>query len=229
MKLSISDCQIAEAEKRNSGSSITEHPDFDRLGCLVIKNLYDVSELKESPPKERGVIRYGKTITQFTHTPVGDQVEGSLSRYNYPPYKKIHTEIRLRLEKILRKKLYNTYYYDRYYFPGQKLDNHVDRDACEISVTLHIASNPSFIEWPICIKTAEGFRESAILDPGDALLYKGCERPHWREELQSFYSKREKFFRKLKNMEDDTWYHQVFFHYVLSDGYRLHYAGDNGN
>jgi len=220
---------IAIAEEKNSRTSTTGHLDFDRLGCLIIKDLYDVKDLIESPPRERGVLRYGKRITEFTHIPEEDQVNGSLSRYSYPKYKLVHTEIRKRIEKIINKKLFNTYYYDRFYFPGQKLDNHVDRDACEISVTLHISSNPKFIEWPIGIKTAEGFRESAILYPGDAMLYKGCERPHWRDELKSSYSNKELFLKKIKKETDDTWYHQIFFHYVLADGYRVHYAGDIGN
>lgn len=224
----MTDNDIAISEKKNSGTSMTGHTDFDRLGCLVIKDLYNVSNLIESPPRERGVLRYGKRITEFTHIPEEDQVKGSLSRYSYPKYKLAHTEIRQRIEKIIGRKLFNTYYYDRFYFPGQKLDIHTDREACEISVTLHISSNPKFIEWPIWIKTAEGFKENAILHPGDALLYKGCERPHWRDELESTYTKKDLFFKKFKKENDDTWYHQIFFHYVLADGYRLQYAGDIG-
>ena len=44
----------------------------------------------------------------------------------------------MKLEKHIGRKLYNTYYYDRFYFPGQKLERHADRDACEISVTVHV-------------------------------------------------------------------------------------------
>ena len=47
----------------------------------------------------------------------------------------------MKLEKELGRKLYNTYYYDRFYFPGQALTRHADRDACEISVTVHVSTN----------------------------------------------------------------------------------------
>lgn len=47
----------------------------------------------------------------------------------------------MKLEEAIGKKLYNTYYYDRFYNPGQALSNHADRPACEISVTVHISSN----------------------------------------------------------------------------------------
>jgi hypothetical protein len=66
------------------------------------------------------------------------------------------------------------------------------------------------------------------MKPGDAVLYKGCDRYHWRDPMPSFYSKTELFKRKLFKQEDDSWYHQIFFHFVLADGYRAHFAYDGG-
>jgi hypothetical protein len=54
-------------------------------------------------------------MDQFNHDPVEQQVEGSLARYWHPQYRKIHTGIRLKLEEVIGRKLYNTYYYDRFY------------------------------------------------------------------------------------------------------------------
>ena len=83
------------------------------------------------------------------------------------------------------KKLYNTYYYDRFYFPGQELQIHCDRPSCEISVSVHVSSNVKN-PWKLWIKTPDvddvkGENHFAILDVGDGMIYKGCERPHWRE------------------------------------------------
>ena len=65
---------------------------------------------------------------------------------------------------------------------------------------------------------------SICLSPGDGVMYKGCERPHWRDPLPS---------RHVGNcyaeLPDDTYYHQVFFHYVLADGNRVHCANDMSN
>ena len=83
----------------------------------------------------------GKGEDQFTHNPEEHQVNGSLATYTHPQYRQAHTKIRLILEDILGEKLYNTYYYDRYYFVGQRLFRHADRDACEISVSIQISSN----------------------------------------------------------------------------------------
>jgi hypothetical protein len=92
-------------------------------------------------PEERGQINYwGKNPDQFNHDPVEQQVEGSLAVYSHPQYRQIHTGIRLKLEEVIGRKLYNTYYYDRAYFDSQALHPHADRDACEISVSVHIST-----------------------------------------------------------------------------------------
>lgn len=223
--MTMTEVELNNIEKRNFNTTITGHSDFDRVGCLVIQNIYDVSSIIESPPNERGRILYDGDLYHFTHIAEESQVSGSLSRYNYPKYNEAHYIIKKRIENIIGKKLFTTYHYDRFYFNHQKLEKHIDRDACEISLSLHVSSNPKNIEWPFFIKTPSGNSESAVLKPGDGFLYKGCERPHWRNEL-NIQNKR-KFF-SLKKDKDDVWYHQIFFHYVLADGNRLNFAGDRG-
>jgi hypothetical protein len=66
------------------------------------------------------------------------QVEGSLARYYYPPYKNLILRLKRDLKISVGKPLSTTYYYDRYYFPSMELKKHADRDACEISVSIHI-------------------------------------------------------------------------------------------
>jgi hypothetical protein len=231
-------------ENRNSGTSWTHNAHFDRDGYLVIKDLWNVEELYHPVPEVRGQYRYqSKNIEDFIYFEVESQVEGSLARYWHPQYKSIHNGIRLKLEEIIGRKLCNTYYYDRFYFPGQPLLKHVDRDACEISVSVHISTNLTGenAKWPFKIKTPDvytnekknvilrsGEVESLSLEPGDALLYKGCERPHWREAMPTEY-KKNKWYNWYKKEEEveDLYYHQIFFHYVLADGERAQFAGDS--
>ena len=221
--------QLLFQERFNTGSSKTNNEDFERDGYLVVKSLWNPDALIRPVPQERGQINYwGKKLDQFSYSELEQQVEGSLAVYSHPQYREIHSGIRLKLENIIGRKLYNTYYYDRFYFKGQELTRHADRDACEISVSLHISSNPAKIEWPFWIKDVQENHVSVVLNPGDMVIYKGCERPHWRHPLKSAYSKKELFFRNLKKLKDDTWYHQIFFHYVLADGIRLQHAGDIG-
>lgn len=235
--------QIDFHERINAETSPTGNEEFDKNGYLVLKNLWDPKDLYCEPPAVKGKYKYFEKIDRFFHDPVEDQVEGSTSRYFYPPYKYAHSQIRMKLEKEIGKKLYNTYYYDRFYNPGQKLSIHTDRDACEISVTIHISSNVSN-PWPIWIKTPDtysdknkteiltkGDNRSVILNPGDGMVYKGCERPHWRKSLPIEYENKRKnlfpfFTEKVEKKE--IYYHQVFFHYVLADGIRANFAFDRG-
>ena len=69
----------------------------------------------------------------------------------------------------------------------------------------------------------KGENRSVILHPGDGMVYKGCERPHWREPLPREYKR--KWYGKTYEVEG-LYYHQVFFHYVLADGLRADKAGD---
>jgi len=227
--------QINQQELVNSGTSPTGNKEFDENGYLILRNLWDSKDLYCDPPEVKGQYNYFGRIDKFNHNSVENQVEGSTSRYYYPPYKYAHSQIRIKLENVIGKKLYNTYYYDRFYNPGQALTNHADRPACEIYVTVHISSNVSN-PWPIWIKTPDtyydntkkiitkkGENRSVILNSGDGMLYKGCERPHWRDSLPKEYKRT---WYGLKKEVEGLYYHQVFFHYVLADGIRAHFAWD---
>jgi hypothetical protein len=228
--------QLFHQERINTGTSKTNNEQFEKDGYLVVKNLWDSQELYRPVPEERGQINYwGKRLDQFTYTELEMQVEGSLACYWHPQYRFIHSGIRLKLEKILGKKLYNAYYYDRFYFPGQALTRHADRDACEISVTVHISTSLQE-PWPIWIKTPDtyadkrktiiskkGENRSVVLNAGDGMIYKGCERPHWRDPMPTEYG-RTWYGKRVE--KEGLYYHQIFFHYVLADGQRAHCAND---
>ena len=227
---------LGNQERRNSGTAWTRNDKFEKDGYLVVKDLWDAEDLYHPLPDIKGQLNYwSKDVTQFSHNPVEGQVEGSLARYWHPQYRNAHTGIRRKLEKIIGRTLYNTYYYDRYYFPGQTLTKHADRDACEISVSIHVSTNlpDNLKDWPFKIKTPDtytddkktavlipGEERSAILNPGDGLLYKGCERPHWRDAMPTP--------EKVEDVPKEYYYHQIFFHYVLQDGQRAHCAWDRG-
>jgi hypothetical protein len=231
--------QLLWQERINAGTAWTRNESFEKNGYLIIKNLWDLEELYHPLPEERGQISYwGKKVDQFNHDPIEQQVEGSLARYWHPQYRQIHTGIRLKLEEALGRKLYNTYYYDRYYFPGQELKRHADRDACEISVTVHISTSleGKDADWPIWIKTPDIYTEkkktqvlvpgenrSVVLQAGDGMVYKGCERPHWRDPMPTQFQTN---WCGKKKEKEGLYYHQIFFHYVLQDGQRAHCAWD---
>ena len=225
--------QLAMTEKFNTGTARTNNEEMEKNGYVVVKNLWDPEELYHPVPQERGQINYFGSVDKFQHNPDEQQVPGSLARYTHPQYKTIHSGIRRKIEEVIGRKLYNTYYYDRFYFPGQQLKKHTDRDACEISTTIHISTNLEE-EWPVWIKTPDtytdkeksailvpGEERSVVLKPGDGLIYKGCERPHWRN-----YMPGAKQGKKIFGKKQEIYYHQIFLHYVLADGQRSHCAND---
>ena len=99
-------------ELQHSGTSWTRNESFDKNGYLYMQNIIDPRLLYCPLPKERGILSYyDKGMDDFEHVEIEDQVEGSLARYWYPPYRQIHSMIRVKLEEVIGRKLYNTYYY----------------------------------------------------------------------------------------------------------------------
>ena len=71
----------------------------------------------------------------------------------------------------------------RIYKKGDILARHKDRFSCEISTTLNLGGDP----WPIFVDPTGKNGQAGIkveLDPGDMLIYSGCDLEHWREEFK---------------------------------------------
>ena len=98
------------------------------------------------------------------------------------------------IEIMTGKKLMPTYSYFRLYMTGSELVKHIDRPSCEISSTLCLGYDSDY-NWPMFV---EG--KPIHLNPGDMIIYRGCELEHWREPF------------KGKN------HAQVFLHYNEVDG-----------
>lgn len=111
------------------------------------------------------------------------------------------------VSKVCGKKLYPTYTYSRIYQPGEELKSHVDRPSCEISVTINIASLGEIS--PIWMQYKNNQAKSIFLNPGDAIIYKGCEAFHWRNPIKE----------NQLNV-------QFMMHYVDSDGLNAEYKFD---
>jgi len=102
------------------------------------------------------------------------------------------------LSQTINCELYPTYSYLRIYMKGAELERHTDRPSCEVSATLLLSYDAPTI-WPLYIES--GNKVIGVeLEPGDALLYKGIEVPHWREAFEGE--------RQV----------QVFLHYVKKNG-----------
>ena len=189
---------------------------FDQNGYLYVPDAVDFKSLYCSPPVDKegqritGIEKHLK-YKQVEFNSVEPQVNGSLARYNHPFYKRTHYSLMKQIEGILSMDLLPTYYFDRFYYEGQELTRHHDRPSCEISATVQISTNRDEA-WPIWFQRPDQTENSVSMKNGDMVLYKGCEREHWREPLTG----------------KDSYHHQIFFHYVNAQGPYVHYAYDSG-
>jgi hypothetical protein len=100
-----------------------------------------------------------------------------------PAYYGIFNSIQLnvlpKIEEVFNVELVPTYNYSRIYYNDSILKKHIDRPACEYSITINLYQEKGI--WPIWMKDNNGYKE-LNLEPGDAGYYKGCEVLHWREK-----------------------------------------------
>ena len=214
-----------------SKMEISSREKFDQNGYLFVPNaIVDPINLYCPPPvddKGKRIVGQQKYVrdNKIVYNPEESQVNGSLSRYNHPSYKQAHQSILKMIQNILEMDLLPTYFYDRFYYEGQELSRHKDRPSCEISATVQISTNREGA-WPIWFQLPDNTESSVSMKDGDMVIYKGCEREHWREPLQSKYGIMNKFFNNVKMKVDDTYHHQIFFHYVNAQGPYVHFAYD---
>jgi len=87
------------------------------------------------------------------------------------------------MEKTTGLKLYPSYTYARIYKKGDELKRHKDRFSCEISTTMNLGGD----KWDLYLEPSgqEGKKGIKVnLEPGDMLVYSGCELEHWREKFK---------------------------------------------
>ena len=216
---------------RSEVEMMTDKEIFERDGFLEVPEIIiDPKNLFTKPPKNHNGSRTSGSLKyNLRQEPQYDkdenQVPGSFSVYNNPKYREIHRLVRRVVQNILEIDLHPTYFYERFYYAGQELKRHSDRPACEISVTLQISTNLKE-PWDIWFQKPDGKETSIKMKSGDAVIYKGCEREHWRFPMKSNYNILQNKINKLKKKEDDTYLHQIFFHYVDAQGPLVHYAYD---
>ena len=192
--------------------------------------IMDPKNLYFSPPKDEnnnnkiGALVYDGDEPKFIGEVDELDVPTSYSRYKYPSYHEIHKLIGKAIENILEIDLFPTYYYERCYWKNSVLLRHTDRPACEISISIQVSSNTK--PWPIFFKKPNGEESSVTMNDGDGVIYKGIEIEHWRNRLDSKYNRFQRYIKKLRKIDDDTYHHQVFFHYVKAQGNYVHHAYD---
>lgn len=130
---------------------------------------------------------------------LGDnQISNAPVAYGDPLTDTVLENVRGRVEQTTGLRLWPTYSYFRVYQHGNLLKAHRDRPSCEVSMTVNLGMD-SDEPWPIWIAGPMG-TASVSLNPGDGLVYRGCDCFHWREPFPGNHLA------------------QLFLHYVVQDG-----------
>ena len=126
------------------------------------------------------------------------QVLGAFSIHGYPALDSLMCYLRPKIEEVTGKKLFPCYSYARVYRNGNYMVKHIDRPACEYSVTITLKSDKT--PYPIYMDGTP-----IVIEQGSGVVYQGTKIPHWR-----------KIFEGNEHI-------QTFLHYVDAEG---EYAGE---
>ena len=195
---------------------------FNENGYVVIKNflkkdmvdlLYEYSKLKSRRELLKEAF-YPELFSKMYDGKFDDeQSPGAYSLYGDPLMDAILQSSNNFVSNVIGKKLIPTYSYWRLYITNNELKKHKDRPSCEYSTTLCLGYDASNVEdtnykWPVFIKSHNEEERCVTLEPGDMVIYKGCEVEHWRDA-----------YKGLNHA-------QVFLHYNEKDGkHNIKYDG----
>jgi hypothetical protein len=173
---------------------------FDNNNYVFIESFISYEEALDLAAQFAEAEKDKETFTEPGH-------EESASIYNFLPFVKLLTKKLPDVSALCQEELLPTYSYARIYKNGAKLLKHTDRDECEVSITVNLDQDAI---WHLCVEKPNGEYITAHLRPGDAIMYKGCDAPHWREG----------------NFTGNS-YTQLFLHYVKANGHRANVYFDN--
>jgi hypothetical protein len=117
------------------------------------------------------------------------QIPNSYYCYSDPFMESILNLSTSMISNFTGKDLFPTYSYWRFYQMGDELKRHRDRESCEISATICLGYDVSNVDktkhlnynWPMWVESMTGETQPGELNPGDIIIYRGCEIDHWRE------------------------------------------------
>lgn len=157
-----------------------------------LENFLDVGNCKELTAELKRLVDAKQTVKDV-QCPSSEAIHGAMA------FDKLLVDLLPYFEQASGKRLYPTYSYARLYKKGEKLKIHIDRESCEISATITLGFDGE--AWPIYMGD-EGEKNASkiVMGVGDAVLYRGMEKRHWRKKFKG------------------EWQAQVFLHYVDADG-----------
>lgn len=178
---------------------------FEETGYVLVSDLIDSQTLLVLSKYYEYKIRRGEIKSEKT-----DSLNSTSYNYYSDPFGEVLLDVlKSKIEEASGKELLPTYSFFRVYQEKEQLIPHVDRESCEISVSINIAHEGKNKLWmQYQSNDASGF----LLPAGSAVVYKGCEAVHWRNPLK----------------ENDLVV-QLMLHYVDKNGPNAHFVLDQRN
>lgn len=176
---------------------------MDGRDLMTLRNRYEAERYVVirgllSPDVLDVVVAYAHILGATDRFLADPAIGRSMSCYGDAGFDALLVSHLLVVSQIVGVELAPTYSFARVYRRGDELRRHRDRVACEHSASIHLDSSGG--TWPMELARVDGSTEAAILAPGDAVLYRGIELPHWRTPCPT------------------DWYLQVFLHWVETSG-----------
>ena len=156
--------------------------------------LYEYVSLKRKVARTMFDVKYLSPYTEYFGVWNDQQVPETYSHYSDIVMETLLEDLRSLMEKETGLVLLPTYSSFRIYKKGDILKKHKDRAACSVSTTMNLGGDP----WPIFINPnqnegvykdqdyvpSNGSGVKVELEPGDMLIYSGCDLEHWREPFE---------------------------------------------
>lgn len=144
---------------------------FKQKGCVQVNGFIDPETISTISQYFENKIKRGEWANSIDPT-------SKLAYYADPLIEVLLLRCKDSVESVCGKELIPTYSYSRVYQSGEQLKPHIDRPSCEVSVTINVANKGEIS--PIYMQYANNPESKHMLNPGDAVIYKGCDATHWR-------------------------------------------------
>lgn len=121
---------------------------------------------------------------------LGDvQVRRRYGQHNEMIARYFHHQFTEIIGRIVGEPVKASYTYVSAYREGSILGAHVDRKQCEFTVSLLIEDEDVSATgaWPLWFQLHEG-KVAVTPKTGDAVVFRGCELPHWREQSSTAHT-----------------------------------------
>lgn len=174
---------------------------FRQHGYVIVRDLIH--------PVLLGALRqYYRALVAGGRLPRGDdQVAERYRLHSEPVATFFHPQLAGLVSRIAGEPVTPSYLYFASYPSGSALPRHVDRVQCEFSISLLIDYSPEpdgRSGWPLFLAHPDlpGGVVAADLGIGDALLYRGRELAHYRDQLPDGHQSSSLFFHYVRENYD---------------------------